>query len=143
MEKEKDIERLSDIYDELREITRLWNVGDDWDEDKTRALREEAVLINHKRYFRNIPAYRILAEEYNIGEDLDDVEIIKTDLMSTTDIFKSYDPVLIDNADWVQMTEWLRSIYYKDIPGDFTKVKNPLLLSLHKSPRYFLSSISS
>ncbi len=123
MENGKEIERLSDIYDELREITRLWNVGDDWDEDKTRALREEAVLINHKRYFRNIPAYRILAEEYNIGEDLTDVEIIKTDLMSTTDIFKSYDPALIDNGDWVQMTEWLRSIYDKDIPGDFSKVK--------------------
>ncbi len=123
MGNDNELDRLSEIHDELREITRLWNRGENWDEDKTRALREEAVLINHKRYIRNIPAYRILAEEVGVGEDLSDVEIIKTDLMSTTDIFKSYDPALIDNSDWQQMTEWLRSIYHKDIPGDFSKVK--------------------
>ncbi len=123
MENDKELGRLSEIYDELRDITRLWNQGGDWDEDYTRGIREEAVLINHKRYFRSIPAYRTLAEEFNIGEDLTDLEVIKTDLMSTTDIFKSYDPVLIDNSDWEQMTKWLRSIYFNDIPGDFSKVK--------------------
>ncbi len=123
MEQDKELGRLLEIHDELREITRLWVQCDDWDEDKARNLREEAVLLNHQRYFRGIPVYRALAEDAGIDEDITDIEVIKTDLMFPTDIFKSYNPALIDNADWQQMTEWLRTICKSEIPGDYSTVK--------------------
>ena len=123
VEKDKELDRLFEIYEELRETTRIWGLCEDWDEDEARRLREEAVLLNHQRYLRKIPAYRTLAEELDIGDDLTDVETIKIDLMSTDDIFKSYDPALIDEADWQGMTSWLRKICDSEIPGDFSATK--------------------
>lgn len=123
MEEDKELGRVLEIHDELREITRLWVQRKDWEEDKAQRLREEAVLLNHKRYFRRIPAYRTLAEDADLDEDITDVAVIKTDLMFATDVFKSYDPALIDNAEWQQMTVWLRTIFHNDLPGDYSTVK--------------------
>ena len=124
MTEDKELGRVLEIHDALREITQLWVRSEDWDEEKARRLREEAVLLNHKRYFRSISAYRGLAEDAGVDDDLTDVEVIKTDLMFATDIFKSYDPALIDNADWQQMTVWLRTVYGGELPGDYSNVKS-------------------
>ncbi len=123
MDKDKEFGRLLEIHDELREITRAWVHGAEWDEEDARQLREEAILLNHKRYFRGIPAYRSLAEDGGVDEDISDIEIIKTELMLSVDIFKSYDPAFIDNADWQRMTEWLKTIYLGPLDGDYSKVK--------------------
>jgi len=119
MEKDRDLDRLLQIYDDLREMTKICGRNEDWGEEKARGLREEAALLNHRRYLRRIPSYRVLADWSGMGED---VEIIKTERMSTDDIFKSYDPIWIDKADWQQMTSWLRKLFHSEIPGDFTDV---------------------
>ncbi len=123
MEQDKELGRVLELHEELRDITRAWVDGQDWDEDKARRLREEAVLLNHKRYFRGIPAYRALAEDAGLDENVTDVADIKTDLMFSTDIFKSYDPSFIDNADWEQVTVWLRTILNNNLPQDYSEVK--------------------
>jgi len=122
MEEDRDLDRLLEIHTRLREITLEWGQNEDWNEDEARSLREEAALSLHKRYVNRVPVYRSLAEEMDVGEDLKDVEVIKTDLMATTDIFKSYDPALLDNEDWPKMTQWLRKVYHDEIPGDFSAV---------------------
>lgn len=124
MEEDQELRRVLEIHDALREVTQLWVQSEDWEEERAQRLREEAVLLNHKRYFRSIPAYRALAEDAGIGEEVADMEVIKTDLMFATDVFKSYDPALIDNAEWQQMTLWLRTVLNRDLPGDYSKVKS-------------------
>jgi len=124
MVEDKDLGRVLEIHNGLREAAQLWVQGEDWEEEKAQQLREEAVLLNHKRYFRSIPAYRALAEDAGMDEEVTDVEVIKTDLMFATDIFKSYDPAFIDEGDWQKMTEWLRTVYSGDLPGDYSDVKN-------------------
>jgi len=119
MEKDRELDRLLQIHDDLREMTKILGRNEDWGEEKARGLREEAALLNHRRYLRRIPSYRVLAGWSGMGED---VEIIKTERMSTDDIFKSYDPIWIDKADWQQMTSWLRKLFHSEIPGDFTDV---------------------
>jgi len=119
MEEDQELRRVLEIHDALREVTQLWVQSEDWEEIRAQRLREEAVLLNHKRYFRSIPAYRALAEDAGIGEEVADMEVIKTDLMFATDVFKSYDPALIDNAEWQQMTLWLRTVLNRDLPGDY------------------------
>ncbi len=123
-EPDNELGRILNIHEKLREIAQGWVKSEDWDEDKARSLREEAVLLNHKRYFRGIPAYRALAEDAGIDETLSDVETIKIDLMLSTDIFKSYDPALIDSNDWQQMTHWLQTISIDELAGDYTQTKN-------------------
>ncbi len=124
MEQDKELGRVLEIHDALREIAQLWVQSEDWEEDKALRLREEGVLLNHKRYFRSIPAYRALAEDAGIDEEVTDVEVIKTDLMFATDIFKSYDPALIDDGDWQQMTAWLRTVFSGDLPGDYSTIQS-------------------
>jgi len=123
MEKDREVDRLLEIHDDLRARTKVWLHNEDWGEEGAGRLREEAALLNHKRYMRRIPAYRSLADELGVGEEVEGVEVIKSELMSTDDIFKSYEPIWIDRADWKQMTTWLRKIFHGEIPGDFTQVR--------------------
>ena len=118
----KELDRLIEIHERLREMTRQWGIHKEWNEEDARMLREEACLLNHRRYLRSIPAYRALATEIGLGEEVDDVAVIKRELMSTDDIFKSYDPAWIDRSAWQHMTEWLRKIYSNDIPVDSSEV---------------------
>jgi hypothetical protein len=123
MDEDKELGQVFEIHDALRELTQLWVRGEEWDEEKAQRLREQVILLNHKRYFRSIPAYRALAEDAGVDEDVAEPEVIQRDLMFSTDIFKSYDPALIDNADWQQMTLWLRSVFNRDLPGEYSRVK--------------------
>ncbi len=101
---DEKLDRLLKIHDELRALTEAWGANHDYGADKARSLREEAALINHQRYMQQVPAYRSLADSSGITEELNDVEVIKEELMSTDDIFKSYSPSWIDSSDWKQMT---------------------------------------
>jgi len=123
MEEDKELGRVLELNGALRDIAQRWVWAEDWNEEEAWGLREEAILLNHKRYFRSISAYRALVEDAGMDEDVTDMEAIKTDLMFATDIFKSYDPALVDNGDWEQMTAWLRTVYSGDLPGDYSNVK--------------------
>ena len=70
MEKDKELDRLFQIHDDLREMTKIWGRNEDWGEEKARRLRGEAALLNHQRYLRRIPFYRVLADEVGMGEDV-------------------------------------------------------------------------
>jgi len=124
MESDRELDRLLKIHDELRELTQIWGHNQDWGEEKASGLREEAVLLNHRRYLKRIPVYRALAEDFGVDQDVTSMDVIKEEFVSTDDIFKSYDPAWIDDSDWPQMTSWLRKIFHSEIPGDFSDVKN-------------------
>jgi phenylacetate-coenzyme A ligase PaaK-like adenylate-forming protein len=122
-EMDAESRRLLEIHERLREITRVWGIGERWDKGEAQRLREEAFLLNHTRYYEQIPAYRALAREAGVGARLADPDAIKKDLVLTDDIFKSYDTSWLDRSSWQEMTAWLRTIYHSEIPGDFSSVK--------------------
>ncbi|MCP4681207.1 MAG: hypothetical protein GY864_02615 [Desulfobacterales bacterium] len=116
-------DRLKDIHTKLIKMAQSWAGKKAYDSDLAKALREEAILINHEHYLKNIPIYKKLAEEEGVKE-LKDTEVIKKDLMSTDDIFKSYNQTWLDSNDFNQMNKWLGSIFHQRIDIDVDGVKS-------------------
>ncbi|MBI2889829.1 MAG: hypothetical protein HYY13_03485 [Nitrospirae bacterium] len=112
MNPDAKMSRLREVHDQLREFTQVWARKEAVDPDAGRRLREEVILLNHRRYFECIPIYRRWVEESGQGEDVG-LETIKTDLMSTDDVFKSYNPEWMDLKDFGAMTRWLGEIYHE------------------------------
>ncbi|RME47178.1 MAG: hypothetical protein D6795_14430, partial [Deltaproteobacteria bacterium] len=113
--------RVTEINEELKDLTRLWVQKNDIDFSHAANLRQEAILLNHGRYLEQVPVYRRLAESAGIGETTT-LEVIETELMSTDDMFKSYDPAWLDAGAFDELTKWLRSIYTEEIEADLSGV---------------------
>ena len=43
MEEDKELGRVLEIHDALREVTQLWVQSEDWEEERAQGLREEAL----------------------------------------------------------------------------------------------------
>ncbi len=106
--------RLKDIHAELIKIAQTWAGKKPYDAELARELRKEAILILHDHYCQHIPVYQKLAKELGMV-DLNAIEPIKSDLMSTDDIFKSYDQSWLDEKDFNKMNQWLGNIFDKPI----------------------------
>jgi hypothetical protein len=117
------MKRLKDIQNELVKITQKWASGDTVNLDQVKELRGEAIRINHAHYLENIPLYRKFAIEEGCNKDVD-IETIKKNLMFAADVFKSYEQSWLDNGDFGRMTQWLSSIYHKDIDADVFGVES-------------------
>jgi len=98
-------------------------LGQGFDAAQAQELRQEAVLINHNHYLKNIPVYVKLAKEEGIGETTD-IETIKRKLMLCDGVFKSYDQEWLDAGDFGRMTQWLSGIYHQRIDTDISGVKS-------------------
>ena len=116
------MKRLDAIHTEQLRIAQKWAMKKDYDAQRAKKLREEALLINHARYLEKIPVYKKIAKEEGIGE-IHNLEPIKKSLMFTDDIFKSYDQSLLDNNDFRGMNEWLSSIFHERINVDVSGVR--------------------
>ena len=90
-------ERVDHLHSQLIRVAQQWAAGKDYDREHAARLRKEALLFNHDHYLQNIPAYGKLAKEAGIGK-VDDLAPIKAELLSTDDMFKSYDPTWLDEG---------------------------------------------
>lgn len=108
------LQRMKKTHNELIKISQAWAGKWGYDPERARELRTQAILINHAHYLETIPMYRKLADEAGISE-LEDTGPIKHELMSTDDIFKSYNQEWLDNRDFGRMNEWLGSIFSEDV----------------------------
>jgi len=115
--------RLRTIQDQLIRAAQAWAGGQDYDAALAGELRTEALLIHHAHYCANIPAYRKLAQEEDIGEELDTIAPIKRNLMSTDDIFKSYNQDWLDQRDFERMNGWLGTLYHERVNADMEGVR--------------------
>ena len=117
-----EAERLADIHRQLFTLAMDWAGRKAIDADRARELRQEAILLNHRHYLDNIPAYQKLAQVSGVG-DIRDIDLIKKELMSTDDIFKSYSQDWLDKNDFSRMNNWLGSIYHQriDVPVEGVK----------------------
>jgi len=116
------LERMREIHSRLLRIAQTWAGRKEYDAELAARLRKEAVRINHAHYLENIPAYRKLAQEEGIGK-LDDILPIKKYLMSTDDIFKSYNQQWLDNKEFGKMNEWLGTIFHERINLDVDGIR--------------------
>ncbi|MBU1168851.1 MAG: hypothetical protein KKD44_04715 [Proteobacteria bacterium] len=106
--------QLNELHIGLIKISQAWAMKKPYDKDRATELRHEAALINHAHYVENIPAYRRLSEEADLLH-VADVDLIKKELMSTDDIFKSYDQTWLDDHDYEKMNAWIGSIFHDRI----------------------------
>lgn len=106
--------QVKEIHQKLRDITRAWAAKREANLEEAAKLRSRAIRLNHKRYFDLIPMYKKLALDMKAPEDADK-EFIAGAMVSTDDIFKSYNPEYLDNSDFEGMTKWLETIYFNPI----------------------------
>jgi hypothetical protein len=93
----------------LQLATRVWAGGGEFAQRSTDGVRHQALLCNHRRYVELVPAYGRLAESAG-AVAVTDVEQLVAELLVTTDLFKSYDPILLERRDFAAMTDWLGTI---------------------------------
>jgi Acyl-protein synthetase, LuxE len=104
---------LLELLDQLLEATRLWAAGEELD-DAVEVIRHQALLINHARYNDLIPAYHRVAQQQGLVE-VDRLDLIVNELMSTDDQFKSYAPEWLAAGDFAAMTRWLDDLFTRPI----------------------------
>lgn len=110
----RQLQQLGTIYNQLIKISQAWALRQRFDHGQAQELRREAILINHANYIETIPVYKRLAQEEACGK-ITNIETIKKNLMSTDDIFKSYDQEWLDGQDFGKMNHWLSDLYYNRI----------------------------
>jgi hypothetical protein len=96
----------------LLAASRMWVQRRDLDERTVKRLRRQAILLNHRRYLARIPVYRHLAKERGIDAAAD-VQKVATELMFSSDVFKSYGSRWLSVANFDAMTEWLGRLFIR------------------------------
>ncbi len=112
------LERVQALHGQLLRLAQDWAARKPYDPGLAAEVRREALLLNHRHYLANVPAYRAFAEEAGVGGDVQDLEPIKRELLSTDDIFKSYDPAWLDERRWDEMNGWLGKIFHERVSFD-------------------------
>lgn len=107
---------LLKVHYALQQATKVWRRCEKLSPE-VEELKKKAILLNHKRYYENIPLYHdwVNSNHCDINADID---TIINDLVLTGEIFKNYDKQWIQNNDFVSLTEWLSRIYIKRISSD-------------------------
>ena len=114
---ENPVSRLNKIRHQLIEASQSWALQKGFNVDSARQLRYEAILLNHCHYLKNIAVYRHLAGVEGCGENID-IPTIKKKLMSSDDLFKSYDQEWINSGDYRKMNGWLASLCSQPVKAE-------------------------
>ena len=117
------LERVQALHGQLLRVAQDWAARKPYDSGLASELRREALLANHRHYLANIPAYCAFATEAGIGDDIRELEPIKRELLSTDDMFKSYDPSWIDERRFEDMNGWLGKIFHERISFDTSGIQ--------------------
>ncbi|MCW3014623.1 MAG: hypothetical protein JWO02_1715 [Solirubrobacterales bacterium] len=115
------LDELKATHAPLHELTATWQDGGQISFDELRALHDRAVVAAHRHYCETIASYRTLASDLALTE-CRDADVIRAELSSTDDAFKSYDDAWIDAGDYTAMTDWLRSVCSTPITIDPTSI---------------------
>jgi Acyl-protein synthetase, LuxE len=103
---------LEQLLNLLLGATALWSERRAFDESVVGEIRRRAILASHTRYAESIPAYRQLAGDRGLLE-VDEVDVVASELMVTTQLFKSYDPRWLDVGDYRELTDWVGTIFVR------------------------------
>jgi len=112
---------LQAAQEPIRAAHARWVAEDEVDVDALRASHDDATLAAHRHYCATVPAYRSLAEGLGLV-DCADAALLRAELSSTEDLFKSYDPRWLDEGDFTAMTGWLGQICSADVTLEATGI---------------------
>jgi hypothetical protein len=115
--------RVDHLHRKLIRVAQTWAWGRPYSDDEAAALRREALLLNHEHYLETIPAYARLARDAGVGK-VDELGPIQAELLSTDDVFKSYDPTWLDEGRFNEMNRWLGSVFHERIDFDASNIKD-------------------
>jgi hypothetical protein len=110
---------LLDLHNGLREATRGWARGEAPGPDVA-AARRRALELNHQRYAERIPVYHDLAESVGLLAAAPLARVV--DELLLLDVFKSYDPALVEARDFAGLTDWLGTVFTRRLSLDLTTV---------------------
>lgn len=113
--------QLTQLHAALIRLAQSWALRRPFDAARAAALRAAAIGLVHRHYLRHIPIYRQLAAAERVGPDAD-LATLKARMLSTDDLFKSYQPRWLDSGDFAAMTDWLGQIYHERIALDLRAV---------------------
>ena len=116
------IGQLKDLHAKLKNFTQDWAARKEVDMAAGDKIREEILRLNHQRYMDLIPIYRDLAGDLGAPQN-PDLDYIAAELVSTDDIFKSYNPAFLESKDFNAMTRWLETLHTKKINVQADDVK--------------------
>ncbi len=111
----------ADLLNQLTRQAQRWAVCKGFDAAQTHDLRHQLILANHDHYRATIPAYQKLCDEEGIST-LSEIAPITAQLMSTDDLFKSYNARWLDDANYAKMSEWLGQISSQRAAVDVSNV---------------------
>ena len=114
---------LTGIHEKLIKLTQAWALRQPFDAEQARALRRQAILLNHKHYVETIPAYQRLAKEAGIEKVVDIGPLIEQ-LMVSDDLFKSYSQRWLDENDFTRMNQWLSFVHHRRVNVDVGDVRS-------------------
>lgn len=115
--------RTETLHRQLLRLAQDWAARKPYDAAVAAEVRQEALLLNHRHYLASVPAYRAFAEEAGVDGSIRDLEPIKRELLSTDDVFKSYDPTCLDERRFDAMNGWLGKIFHERISFDTSGIR--------------------
>jgi len=118
---DKRLARVKEIHRELLSFAQAWASKKEVDLSVAAQLRQEVILLNHERYFEMIPVYRTLAEDMGTPSE-PDMNFIAEELVSTDDVFKSYNPAYLEQSAFDKMNQWLSTIHTGDIQFETDRI---------------------
>jgi hypothetical protein len=113
----------NDIITQLIKLTQAWAWRGKFYPEHARELRKKMILQNHTHYLERIPVYAKFAQEEGIGP-INDLKTIKEHLMSTDDLFKSYNQNWLDEGDYTSMNTWLSQIFHQPVEVDAKEIQS-------------------
>lgn len=116
------IAQVKDLHAKLKKLTHDWAARKEVDIAAGEKLREDIIRLNHQRYVDLIPLYRDLASDLGAPAN-PDMDFIATELVSTDDLFKSYNPAYLEAKDFNAMTRWLETLHTAKINVQADDVK--------------------
>lgn len=110
------LERLLATHAPLEQMTAQWRDARELDLTALEELHREATVAAHEHYCSTIQVYGALAEDLDLV-GCRDADVIRAELASTDDLFKSYDEAWLDERDFDKMTRWLQTIFSGSLKG--------------------------
>ena len=112
---EREIHQLAG---QLRAAANAWAAGDgSFDEADATRLRRRAIALCHTHYRVAIAAYRRLAAEAGVADDVP-LAVLAERCTVTDDLFKSYDAAWVGARDFAALTGWLQDLCAEPVPAD-------------------------
>ncbi len=105
----QDDKVLRRLLDALLGATKLWSARKEFDEALVVSVMDMLLMERHRHWCERIPVYGRLARDQGVADGVE-LDVLIDSMTFSTGIFKSYEPVWLEEGDFGRMTEWVADI---------------------------------